>query len=133
MGQTCSGNMQMLRTWLTAGRTMMLIVLALSLSGSTGAAADAVAEANSLNQQAIHLYQTGHYAEAEPLLKRSLAILEKTLGPEDPKIAALLSNLAELYDAEGRYADVEPLYKRSLAIREKALGPEHPYAISNLN
>ena len=58
--------------------------------------------------------------------QRSLAIWEKALGPEHPRVAASLNNLALLYDAQGKYAEAEPLYKRSLAIWEKALGPEHP-------
>ena len=66
------------------------------------------------------------YTEAEPLLRRALAISEKTIGPEDPAIAPQLNNLALLYVAQGRYLEAETLFKRSLAIREKVLGPQHP-------
>ncbi len=38
----------------------------------------------------------GKYAEAEPLYKRSLAILEKALGLEHPNVATSLNNLEEL-------------------------------------
>ncbi len=38
-------------------------------------------------------------ADAEPLYKRALAMLEKALGPEHPHVAASLNNLAELYRA----------------------------------
>jgi len=38
----------------------------------------------------------GNYAEAEPLYRRALAIVEKALGPEHPNVAASLNNLAEL-------------------------------------
>ncbi len=58
----------------------------------------------------------GRTAEAEPLLKRSLAIDEKTLGPEHPEMATSLNELALLYQAQGRYAEAEPLHKRALAI-----------------
>jgi tetratricopeptide (TPR) repeat protein len=37
------------------------------------------------------------YYEAEPLFKRSLAILEKALGPDHPDVASSLNNLALLY------------------------------------
>jgi hypothetical protein len=67
--------------------------------------------------------------EAEPLLKRSLAILEKALGPNHPDVATALANLAQLYDDQGRPAEAEPLLKRSLAILEKVLGPDHPEAV----
>ena len=66
------------------------------------------------------------YAAAEPLYERSLAIREKTLGPNHPDVAASLNNLAALYQAEGQYAAAEPLYTRALAINEKARGPDHP-------
>ena len=53
-------------------------------------------------------------------------------GPKDPPTAALLNNLAGLYQAQGRYPEAEPLYQRSLAITEKALGPEHPHVAQSL-
>jgi CHAT domain-containing protein len=69
--------------------------------------------------------QGSHYADAEQLYKRSLAIREKALGPDHPDVAASLNNLASLYIAHGRSPDAEPLLKRSLAIKEKVLGPDH--------
>jgi hypothetical protein len=36
------------------------------------------------------------YADAEPLLKRSLAIREKALGPNHPHVAQSLNNLGNL-------------------------------------
>jgi len=90
-------------------------------------------EAKRLNSQVIQLYQQGRYQEAIPLAKRALAIREKALGPEHPRVAASLNNLAALYKALGDYARAEPLYKRALAIREKVLGPEHPRVAESLN
>ncbi len=78
----------------------------------------------SLNNLAELYRAQGRYAEAEPLYRRALAIVEKALGPEHPHVAANLNNLAGLYQAQGHYAEAEPLYQRSLAIYEKALGPE---------
>jgi tetratricopeptide (TPR) repeat protein len=72
-------------------------------------------------------YSQGRYADAEPLYKRSLAIREKTLGPDHEDVATSLNNLAELYRSQERYADAEPLLKRSLAIREAA-NPDDPAA-----
>ena len=71
-------------------------------------------------------YAQGRYAEAEPLLKRALAIKEKVLGSEHPSVATSLNGVAVLYQAKGRCAEAEPLYRRALAIWEKALDPEHP-------
>jgi tetratricopeptide (TPR) repeat protein len=75
----------------------------------------------------------GNYAQAEPLLQRSLAIREKTLGRESFDVASSLNNLAFLYLAQGNYNQAELLYQRSLAIREKALVREHPDVGTSLN
>jgi tetratricopeptide (TPR) repeat protein len=64
----------------------------------------------------------GHYAEAEPLYKRALAIAEKALGPDHPNVGTTLNNLAELYRAQGHDAEAEPLKKRAQAISQKSLG-----------
>ena len=75
----------------------------------------------------------GRYAEAEPLIKRSLAIREKVLGRDHPDVARSLNNLAELYERQGRYADAEPLFERALAVRERAVGPDHPDTARSMN
>ena len=89
--------------------------------------------ARMLNQAGYYLRERGQYAEAEPLYRRALAIVEKAVGPEHPNTAASLNNLAALYDSQGRYDEAEPLYRRALAIREKARGPEHPNTAASLN
>ena len=64
--------------------------------------------------------------DAEPLMKRVLAIQEKVFGPDHEYVASSLTRLALLHAAQGRYAEAEPLLQRALAIRQKSLGPEHP-------
>ncbi len=75
----------------------------------------------------------GRYAEAEPLFKRALAINEKALGPEHPRVATSLNNLANLYRAQGKSAEAELLVKRSLAIWEKILPPDDLSVAPGLN
>jgi tetratricopeptide (TPR) repeat protein len=89
--------------------------------------------ATSLNNLALLYGAQGHYAAAEPLHRRALAIREKTLGPDHPDVAVSLNNLADLYQFQGRYADAEPLYQRALAILEKAHDPDHLYVATSLN
>src|SRR5712691_4310083 len=72
-----------------------------------------------------HAYQEGRYAEAERLFQSAIKEAER-FGPEDPRVATTLNNLAELYRAQRKYAQAEPLYRRALAINEKTLGPAHP-------
>jgi tetratricopeptide (TPR) repeat protein len=111
-----------------------LLLLGLLLTAPHHAAvAQGLKEAESLNSRAVELFNAGRYSEAEPLIKRSLAIRQKLLNPDHPDVAGSLNNLAALYRAEGRFADAEPLYKRSLTIREKVLGPDHLDVAHSLN
>ena len=75
----------------------------------------------------------GRYPEAEPLIKRSLAIRENVLVTDHPDVARSLNNLADLYERQGRYAEAEPLYQRALAVRERAVGPDHPDTATSMN
>jgi tetratricopeptide (TPR) repeat protein len=86
-----------------------------------------------LNEAGYYLYERARYAEAEPLLKRALAIREQGLRAMHPDTANSLNNLAGLYRAQGKYGQAEPLYQRALAIREQQLGPEHPDTAHSLN
>jgi tetratricopeptide (TPR) repeat protein len=72
-------------------------------------------------------------AEAEPLMRRALAIDEKSYGPDHPNIAAYLNNLAQLLQATNGMAEAEPLMRRALAIDEKSYGPDHPLVAGALN
>ena len=86
-----------------------------------------------LNNLAVLLHATNRHAEAEPLIRRALAIDEKGLGPHHPIVAIRLNNLAQLLQATNRHAEAEPLMRRALAIDEKGLGPEHPNVAIRLN
>ena len=68
-----------------------------------------------------------------PLIRRSLAINEKSYGPEHPHVATGLDNLAGLLRDTNRLAEAEPLYRRALAIDEKSYGTEHPTVAFRLN
>jgi len=95
---------------------------------------DMIAKLDQQKTEVAALYKTqGQYAQAEPLYKHSLAILEKALGPDHPEVATSLNNLAELYLAKGEYAQAEPLFKRARAILEKAYGPDHPHVAASLS
>ena len=63
--------------------------------------------------------------------EQALDLARQHLGPEDLTTAAVMNNLASLYDDMGRYADAEPLFKRSLAIRETKLGCENRKGVRN--
>src|SRR5437899_3363642 len=115
-----------------------------AFAGAEKAALAAIAEAQksghedfrlakSWNNLATIYYDTGRYADCEPLFNRSLAITEKVLGPEHVAVAPAVNNLAEVCLLQARYSEAELLYARSLAIKEKALGPEHTDVAIGLN
>ena len=80
-----------------------------------------------LMKTASYLRERAHYAEAEPLLQRALAICEQELGPFHPDTAQNLNDLAVLYTYLRRYKEAEPLLLRTLAICEQILGPSHTH------
>ena len=80
----------------------------------------------------------GLHARAEPLFQRALVIDGLALGPDDPRVATHLNNLAALYVDMGDDARAEPLHLRALAMREKLYPPtrfpdSHPNLATSLN
>jgi tetratricopeptide (TPR) repeat protein len=60
------------------------------------------------------------------LMRRALAIDEKSSGPNHPTVGRDLNNLGALLVTTARLAEAEPLLRRALAIDEKSYGPDHP-------
>jgi tetratricopeptide (TPR) repeat protein len=85
------------------------------------------------NQLGLLLMTKARYAEAEPFMRRAVAIFEKTLGPNHALVATGLNNLAQLLEDTNRLAEAEPLMRRALAIDEASLGPNHPNVAYRLN
>lgn len=93
------------------------------------------AEGVSLCNLASCYYNQKKYAQAETAFGSALAYFEKSYGPDDPSVAAILNNLGSVEEGEGHAAKAELLYKRALEIDEKKLGPDHPdvaVALKNL-
>jgi len=86
-----------------------------------------------LNQFGVFCRAKAEFAEAEPLMRRALAMDEKAIGPEHPDVARDLNNLALLLQDTNRLAEAEPLMRRALAMDEKSFGPEHPEVATDLN
>ena len=62
-----------------------------------------------LNNLAQLLQATNRLAEAEPLIRRALAIDEKSYRADHPDFAVRLNNLASLLQDTDRLAEAEPL------------------------
>ena len=86
-----------------------------------------------LNNSGTYLTALNTWSEAEPLLRRAIAIGEGTLGPEHPDLAIRLNNLAIACQELGYFAEAESLYQRAVAIGERTLGPAHRDLATRLN
>ena len=106
---------------------------ALAVARYADAAGIADPTARLLNQVGLLLLEKARYAEAEPLLRRALAIDEASLGDAHPKVAIRLNNLAQLLQETNRLAEAEPLMRRALAIDEASFGDAHPNVARDLN
>ncbi|MBP7443982.1 MAG: tetratricopeptide repeat protein [Zoogloea sp.] len=89
--------------------------------------------AHLMNQVSLLLLEKAAYAEAEPLLRRALAIGEASFGTEKPEFAIHLNNLAQLLKATNRLDEAEPLMRRALKIDEARLGSGHREVAVDLN
>jgi hypothetical protein len=70
------------------------------------------------------------HAQAEPLMRRALAIDEASFGPDHPNVARDLNNLARLLQATNRLNQAEPLSRRQFVIVlqfTRRTGHEHPH------
>ncbi len=78
-----------------------------------------VDEAAALDYLALSYREQGRYVEAEQLLKRSLMLRKKALGPEHPDVAMSLENYAGQLRDTGRDAKAARLEARARAIHAK--------------
>jgi tetratricopeptide (TPR) repeat protein len=65
------------------------------------------AQAKELNKLAVGYHNQGKYAEAEPLYKRALAMMEKALGPDHKEVTKIRNNLAALHRAQSKHTEEE--------------------------
>jgi tetratricopeptide (TPR) repeat protein len=85
-----------------------------------------------MNQLGLLLQDKARYVEAEPMVRRGLAIIEAGSGPDHPEVAIRLNNLADLLRTTNRLAEAEPLFRRALAIDEASYGLDHPAVARDL-
>lgn len=93
----------------------------------------ALQQAETLSVQINELYMRGRYDEALRIAEQVLAIRDRELGENDPKIAEVLGYLGVLYLERGDHKQAEPFFRRALLISEKAIGPESSAVAVSLN
>lgn len=79
-----------------------------------------------LNTLGVVLAGEGDTARAEPVLRRSVALIEQSEGADALHVAEAANNLATLYSDTHQYAKAEQQMARVLPIYEEHLGPAHP-------
>ena len=77
-------------------------------------------------QQAEALAQAGKLADAADSYRQAYSILERDLGPTDPRVGATLNDLADVLQAQEKYLEAEALYQQALKILKRSLGNDHP-------
>ena len=87
---------------------------------------DRRAESVALRGLGITWLKAGVPARAEPLLRRSLSIMENDTDMPAEQVASGHSGLAELYRSENKLALAESEWSRALQIDRTALGEGHP-------
>lgn len=69
------------------------------------------------------LANQAEYVRAEPVLRRSLALFEKTSGPDSLETAEAANNLAMVYRKTGELAQAQAQLTRALPVLEAHLDP----------
>jgi tetratricopeptide (TPR) repeat protein len=78
--------------------------------------------ADALNELGLAAIDEGKYAIAKEHFERSLALYEKTFGPETVAVAGAQAGLAQAYLGERNYKKAESLIQRAIEIGRAVLG-----------
>ena len=98
----------------------------------SGLASDPDAQAQMLQVMGEVYRNLGLYAQAEPLLTRSVEIRKQALGPNDPGTLDSMSSLAMLVLQEGRDADAEKMQREILETERRVMGPNDPKTVASM-
>lgn len=90
-----------------------------------------VAEADRLAKEVERLADEARYGRALELALTVLGIREKELGPDHPKTATALSDVAALRVYLGDSVEAEPLIRRAVAIFEKTAADADPIELAD--
>lgn len=110
--------------------TLPLVLVLAMLTGTV--AAQQPDEADQVYRRAVQLLEAGKLAEAAREFERVLALAERTLGPDDPRLAVDLNNLGEVYRRQGRLEQAAELLRRAIRLDEAA-GGRSPALATSLN
>lgn len=84
------------------------------------------------NSVALNYFNQGCYDQAEQLLRRGVAELEKLLRRDHPDTLDGINNLAQSLWRQGKNEEASRLYAEVLKVRSQRFGENHPRTISSL-
>ncbi|MEM8599832.1 MAG: tetratricopeptide repeat protein, partial [Bacteroidota bacterium] len=87
--------------------------------------------ANTLSNLAGLRQAQGRYVEGRSLAEWAVAVMEATLGPDDPALGASLNNLAAAHATLADYTRAEALHRRALALHRN-VPADRALSLSNL-
>ena len=91
-----------------------------------------LAEAKVRDALGLTYQKMGKYHEAEPHLRRALAVRRAQLGADHPVTLSSLDRLGWLYWYQGRYEEGRLLVAEALEARQDVLGPEHADTLESM-
>jgi tetratricopeptide (TPR) repeat protein len=92
-----------------------------------------VTTAQTMNDLAAVLYQSGRFKESLAQYREALPIYRELYGNEHPEIGVLLNGMGGAALMAGSIDEAEPLLRQALAMEEKLQGPTHDDLIAPLN
>jgi CHAT domain-containing protein/tetratricopeptide (TPR) repeat protein len=72
------------------------------------------------------LYEQKEFADAQPLLEKSLQITRRLFGDNHPDTAASYNNLGTNLEIRRKYAAAQPILEKALEIRRRVYSADHP-------
>ena len=109
------------------------LLLFSALGSQTPQESPELAEAISLTEEVVNLFNKGKFDDALPRAKRALEIRERLLPHTDPRVSTSLSYLGDLYLAKRNYKAATPVFERLLQIQTERLGPDDVSAATTVD
>jgi CHAT domain-containing protein/Tfp pilus assembly protein PilF len=100
--------------------------IAIATRDRASASDRAVQEARRLRTTAARLDTQGRFDDARLALERALKIVETSAERDDAQIAAVVAQLAGVYQRLPDRVKSEALYERAIGIMDRTLGADHP-------
>jgi serine/threonine protein kinase/Tfp pilus assembly protein PilF len=90
-------------------------------------------EAELLNTVGNTYEELGDNRKADDMIRQALALRKAVFGPEHPRVADSLSDLAAVLQDEDQLSEAEAMFRQALDMRRKLLGNEHRDVATSLS